>query len=108
MNSDTNSPTPIDPQLTGNPAGLTAQSLTVLPTRRAHDDAEADDDDGERNMGSEKRQKLNLWKCKQCREARKKVRCFCYFLSFVAFLPCRPFAQNVGWTSFAIMQASQR
>ncbi|PMD49009.1 hypothetical protein L207DRAFT_477718 [Hyaloscypha variabilis F] len=74
MNSDTNSPTPIDPQLTGNPAGLTAQSLTVLPTRRAHDDAEADDDDGERNMGSEKRQKLNLWKCKQCREARKK--CF--------------------------------
>ncbi len=63
MNSDTNSPTPIDPQLTGNPAGLTVQSLTVLPTRRAHDDAEADDDDGERNVGSEKRQKLNLWKC---------------------------------------------
>ena len=29
--------------------------------------------DGEGDDGGEKRRKLNLWKCKQCREARKKV-----------------------------------
>jgi hypothetical protein len=76
MPPDTNSPTPIDPQLTGDTSRLTAQPLTVLPTRTQHDDGEADDDDDteQRNLGSEKRQKLNLWKCKQCREARKKVR----------------------------------
>jgi hypothetical protein len=51
---------------------LTAQSVLALPTRTQHDDAEADDD-GEKSVGHEKRQKLNLWKCKQCREARQKV-----------------------------------
>ena len=76
MQPDTNSPTPIDPQLTGGATGLTAQPLTVLPSRRAHDEAEAEEDEGGRNVGSEKRQKLNLLKCKQCREARKKVRRF--------------------------------
>ena len=100
MPPDTNSPTPIDPQLTADATRLTAPPLTVLPTRRARDDGEADDDDGERNVGSEKRQKLNLWKCKQCREARKKVRCFYHFLSFVAFRPYRSLAKCAGWTAF--------
>jgi hypothetical protein len=72
MLPDTNT---IDPQLTEaiDTAGLTAPPLT-LPTR-THDDTEAgvDGEDGERQEGSEKRQKLNLWKCKQCRDARKKV-----------------------------------
>lgn len=63
---------PIDRKLTDQITRLTAQPVTVLPTR-THDDGEADDDDETRNVGSEKRQKLNLWKCKQCREARKKV-----------------------------------
>jgi hypothetical protein len=38
-----------------------------------HEDAEADAGDGVRNVGHEKRQKLNLLKCNQCRLARKKV-----------------------------------
>jgi len=70
MHPDTNIPTPIDPRLTGDTSRLTVQPLTVLPTRTQHDD---DDETEQRNLGSEKRQKLNLWKCKQCREARKKV-----------------------------------
>jgi hypothetical protein len=93
MHPDTNLSTPIDPRLTGATSRLAAQPLTVLPTR-THDDGEAEDDDesGQRNAGSEKRQKLNLWKCKQCREARKKVPCIDESLSFVAFLQCRRFA----------------
>jgi hypothetical protein len=73
MYPDTNSPTPVDPQLMEDATRLTGQPLT-LPTR-THDDGEAgaDDVEGERQEGSEKRQKLNLWKCKQCRDARKKV-----------------------------------
>jgi len=107
MHPDTNSPTPIDPQLTGDATRLTTQALTVLPTRRANDDNEADEDDGERNAGSEKRQKLNLWKCKQCREARKKVRCFSTFpvVSGVTSLPS--LCQVIDWTALAIVRALQ-
>jgi hypothetical protein len=35
--------------------------------------AQADPLTDNEGVGSEKRQKLNLWKCRQCREARKKV-----------------------------------
>jgi hypothetical protein len=103
MHPDTNSPPPIDPQLTGDTTRLTAPPVIALPTRTQHDDAEADDDEGERNVGSEKRHKLNLWKCKQCREARKKVRCIYRLLSFVASRSCRLFGKFEGWTSLAIM-----
>lgn len=41
-----------------------------LPARTLEN---ADDDSDDDNEGSEKRRKLNLWKCKQCRDARKKV-----------------------------------
>jgi len=47
--------------------------LKDIPLTTQHEDAEPDDDVEQRNMGHEKRQRLNLWKCKQCGEARKKV-----------------------------------
>jgi hypothetical protein len=79
---DTNSPTPIDPQLPVDPTRLTPQPLS-LPTR-GHDDIEgaAEDGDAER---SDKRQKLNLWKCRQCRDARKKVRVLSASISLVCW-----------------------
>jgi len=65
--------TPIDPQLTAGGTQPRGQSVT-LPTR-THEDVDGDDDDGDGNEGNAaKRQKLNLWKCRQCRDARKKVR----------------------------------
>lgn len=45
--------------------------LTLEPTQNL--DLPVTLSDGEGNQGSEKRRKLNLWKCRQCREARKKV-----------------------------------
>jgi hypothetical protein len=67
--------TAIDPRLLdddptqGQPRG---QPVT-LPSRNLDnaDDAYASDEDGQE--GSGKRRKLNLLKCKQCRDARKKV-----------------------------------
>jgi len=55
----------IDPRLLGE--------AVALPTRRLDDPDSASD--GEDNEGSGKRRKVkqNLWKCKQCRDARKKV-----------------------------------
>jgi hypothetical protein len=93
MQPDTNNPMPIDPQLTDT-TRLTAQPV-ALPTR-THDDAEAgaDDADGERQDGSEKRQKLNLWKCKQCRDARKKV---WYSSGVRPVLSPLPLAKFEGW-----------
>jgi hypothetical protein len=46
-------------------------NTVTLPTRTVDDHDSGSD--GEGNEGSEKRRKLNLWKCKQCRDARKKV-----------------------------------
>jgi hypothetical protein len=60
-------PTPIDPRLTGE------LGVPVTLPNRALDDLDGASD-GEGNEGSEKRRKLNLWKCRQCRDARKKVR----------------------------------
>lgn len=62
---------PIDPRLTGE-VQPGAQLPVTLPTRVFEDRDGASDGDG--NEGSEKRRKLNLWKCRQCRDARKKVR----------------------------------
>jgi hypothetical protein len=59
----------IDPQLTGDPQ---PQSQVTLPTRN-HDDIDNASDGQGNNEGGEKRRKLNLLKCKQCRDARKKV-----------------------------------
>ncbi|KAF8860222.1 hypothetical protein BDZ45DRAFT_649083 [Acephala macrosclerotiorum] len=56
----------IDPQLQNQPA-------TTLPRSGAGDTPEAQSD-GENEGTSRKRQKLNLYKCNQCRIARKK--CF--------------------------------
>ena len=59
----------IDPQLTGD---AQPQPQVTLPTRN-HDDID-NASDGQGNIeGGEKRRKLNLLKCKQCRDARKKV-----------------------------------
>ena len=45
-------------------------SQASLPSRTLDTaDYSEEEDDG----GGGKRQKLNLWKCKQCRDARKKV-----------------------------------
>jgi hypothetical protein len=52
---------------------LFRKRLKAPPTTTQHEDTESEDSDGQMNMGHEKRQKLNLYKCKQCREARKKV-----------------------------------
>jgi hypothetical protein len=62
--------TPIDPRLTGETQPL-AQAVT-LPTHTPDDNDGASDREG--NVGGEKRRKLNLLKCRQCRDARKKVR----------------------------------
>lgn len=79
---DTNSPTPIDPRLMEVTTRLTPQGLS-LPTR-SHDDNDGGADEGEGDgERSDKRQKLNLWKCRQCRDARKKVRCFSALLASV-------------------------
>jgi hypothetical protein len=59
----------IDPQLAGD---AQAQPQVTLPTRN-HDDVDNPSDGQGNNEGSEKRRKLNLLKCKQCRDARKKV-----------------------------------
>ncbi|KAG0650483.1 Heterokaryon incompatibility protein [Hyphodiscus hymeniophilus] len=57
----------IDPQLGDSQAQPPQpQGLPSRPLENAEDDS--DDEDG----ASEKRRKLNLWKCRQCREARKK------------------------------------
>lgn len=63
----------IDPQLLQTPSPLhhsqtqsQGDSLTILSRSRGNSDREGND-------SSNKRQKLNLLKCKQCREARKKV-----------------------------------
>jgi hypothetical protein len=59
----------IDPQLTGD---AQPQPQVTLPTRN-HDEID-NASDGQGNIeGGEKRRKLNLLKCKQCRDARKKV-----------------------------------
>lgn len=63
----------IDPRLSHisqNQAQPHDASMT-LPSRAAGELDNASDRDGD--DGGEKRRKLNLWKCKQCREARKKV-----------------------------------
>ena len=54
--------------------------LTKLPIFNGQDrDRDDDDDDGDGdgadNDPNEKRRKLNLLKCEQCRTARKKVQC---------------------------------
>jgi hypothetical protein len=59
----------IDPQLTGD---AQPQPQVTLPTRN-HDDIDNASDGQGNNEGGEKRRKLNLLKCKQCRDARKKV-----------------------------------
>ena len=72
----------IDPRLRGDPSQTQPQpqlqprvdSLT-LPTRNL-DDLDLDLD-GRGNEGGEKRRKLNLLKCRHCRDARKKVRVPC-------------------------------
>jgi hypothetical protein len=61
----------IDPQLTAD-AQAQAQAQVTLPTRN-HDDADNPSDGQGNNEAGEKRRKLNLLKCKQCRDARKKV-----------------------------------
>ena len=63
--------TAIDPRLLGDdqPRG----QPVILTSRNVDnaDDAYASDEEGPE--GSGKRRKLNLLKCKQCRDARKKV-----------------------------------
>jgi hypothetical protein len=56
----------IDPRLI---EGLTEDSQTQPQAGLPPAEDDSDDD----NEASEKRRKLNLWKCKQCRDARKKV-----------------------------------
>lgn len=48
-------------------------SLPIHNNHNVTDPDNASDADGHDPAGSEKRRKLNLWKCKQCREARKKA-----------------------------------
>ncbi|TVY60687.1 Heterokaryon incompatibility protein 6 OR allele [Lachnellula suecica] len=56
----------LDPRLLGEPV------TTTLPTRRHDDDP---DSEGEGSVGKRRKNvKQNLWKCKPCRDARKK--CF--------------------------------
>ncbi|XMA14878.1 hypothetical protein WAI453_007669 [Rhynchosporium graminicola] len=59
---------PLDPQLTSRG--------DALPVRNIDDVAsESENEEGAnegQNDARKKRQKLNLWKCRQCREARKK------------------------------------
>lgn len=64
---------PIDPRILQDETQPHAQPMT-LPTRTLDDEHNASDGEGnEQNDGGKKRRKLNLLKCKQCREARKKV-----------------------------------
>lgn len=69
--------TTIDPRILEfsqtQPQAQPRANSTALPSR-ALDTADESDDEGlDGNAGSEKRRKLNLYKCKQCRDARKKV-----------------------------------
>ncbi|PVH82006.1 hypothetical protein DL98DRAFT_489244 [Cadophora sp. DSE1049] len=62
----------VDPRLRSPTPGGTLRNLEEPdPGDGSSDDAEKEGDDGSTGPGK-KRRKLNLWKCKQCREARKK------------------------------------
>jgi len=67
----------VDPRLRSPTPGGTSLTLRNVeepdPGDGSSDEAEKEGDDGSVGPGT-KRRKLNLWKCKQCREARKKVR----------------------------------
>ncbi|KAJ5040591.1 uncharacterized protein L3040_006243 [Drepanopeziza brunnea f. sp. 'multigermtubi'] len=66
----------IDPQLrdTSRSTPPPRRAAVPLPLRGSNGEEQNSGSDGECNEGAEKRRKLNLWKCKPCREARKK--CF--------------------------------
>lgn len=71
---DTMSADAIDPQLrdASHNTAPSRGAIVPLPWRGSHADEQNDgDSDGEAH---DKRRKLNLWKCKPCREARKKVK----------------------------------
>jgi hypothetical protein len=55
------------PQSESQPPGTSV----TLPINNHTDPENVSDEPG--GDASEKRRKLNLWKCKQCRDARKKV-----------------------------------
>jgi hypothetical protein len=55
----------IDPRLFGE--------AVALPTRKVDDPDSASDGEGDEGSGKRRKVKQNLWKCKQCRDARKKV-----------------------------------
>lgn len=88
----------LDPRLMSHSPSPRGESV-ALPSRSLGDEGYSGSDDeggkeGENDSGTgtgnKKRRKLNLWKCKQCREARKKV-CVCIFLSFCAAVrQCKP------------------
>jgi hypothetical protein len=68
--------TTIDPRLfedsrTQPPQPQPLAESIALPSRSLDNADDGSDDGG--NEGNEKRRKLNLWKCKPCRDARKKV-----------------------------------
>lgn len=58
--------TTIDPRLLDDYPTETQPRAVALPSRTTLDDASGEE-------GREKRRKLNLYKCRQCRDARKKV-----------------------------------
>ena len=67
----------VDPRLRSPTPGGTSLTLRNIGDPEqgdgSSDDTEKEGDDGSTGPGR-KRRKLNLWKCKQCRDARKKVR----------------------------------
>lgn len=67
----------VDPRLRSSTPGGTSLTFRNVeepdPGDGSSDEGEKEGDDGSAGPGT-KRRKLNLWKCKQCREARKKVR----------------------------------
>ena len=61
---------PLDPRLFDS--AQPPDPVIALPSRNLDNAEDASDEEGQ--DGSGKRRKLNLLKCKQCRDARKKVR----------------------------------
>ena len=61
----------IDPRLLGGSSQARLLTETIdaaLPSQNRNDQ-----DSSRNDEGIKERQKLNLWKCKPCRDARKKV-----------------------------------
>lgn len=86
----------LDPQLMSHSPSPRGGSVT-LPSRSLEDpdagSGSEDEVDGAKegdndDTAGKKRRKLNLWKCKQCREARKKVRVFHEFAQ--QWRQCKP------------------